>query len=74
LLSFIKSFAEVMEELPRLTFKQRQELIRRAVELNDPQLSPLDEAQVDKRLAANPEDPGSSLSLDDAKARMLTRH
>jgi hypothetical protein len=30
------SFNEVIEELPRLTFEERQILIRRVVELDDP--------------------------------------
>jgi hypothetical protein len=72
-LSFAMSLAEVMEEIPRLTFGQRQELIRRAVELDDPQLSPIAEALVDKRLAAHHEDPSSSLSLDEGKAHMRRR-
>ena len=46
------SFTQVIEELPRMTFEQRQNLIRRALELDDAPLSPGDEALVESRLAA----------------------
>jgi hypothetical protein len=36
-------FDEVIAELPRLTFEERQVLIRRALELDDPPLSAADE-------------------------------
>jgi len=61
------SFAEVLEELPALTFEQRQLLIRRAVELDGPSLSQADEALVEERLAAHDANPSSSLPLDEIK-------
>jgi uncharacterized protein Smg (DUF494 family) len=67
------SFAEVLEELPALTFEQRQLLIRRAVELDSPPLSPEDEALVEQRLAAHHANPNSSLPVDEAKARLSAR-
>ena len=67
------SFAQVLEELSGLTFEQRQILIRRAVELDDPPLSETDEALVERRLAAHHADPQSSVSLDETKARLRTR-
>jgi len=67
------SFAEVLEELPALTFEQRQLLIRRAVELDGPPLSPEDEALIEKRLAAHHADPNSSLPVEELKARLRTR-
>jgi uncharacterized protein Smg (DUF494 family) len=67
------SFAQVLEELPTLTFEQRQLLIRRALELDEPPLSEADEALVESRLAAYRADPGSSLSLDEMKARLRSR-
>ncbi len=44
---FAMSFAEVLQELPALTFEQRQLLIRRALELDDPPLSEAEEALVE---------------------------
>ena len=67
------SFAQVLEELPALTFEQRQLLIRRALELDDPPLSDADEALVEMRLAAHRADPSSAVSLDEMKARLRFR-
>ena len=57
------SFNEVMAELPRLTFEERQILIRRVLELDDPPLSQADEELVEARLAAHHADPSSSVPL-----------
>jgi len=67
------SFNEVIAELPRLTFEERQILIRRALELDDPPLSAADEELVEARLAAHRSDPGSSVPLNELKARLRSR-
>jgi putative addiction module component (TIGR02574 family) len=67
------SFNEVIAELPRLTFEERQILIRRALELDDPPLSPADEEFVEARLAEHHSDPNSSISLDEMKSRLRSR-
>ena len=67
------SFAQVLEELPTLTVKQRQILIRRALELEDPPLSPEEESLVEARLAAHHKDPSSSLTLDQFKKQLNRR-
>ena len=64
------SFTEVLQELPALTLEQRQLLVRRALELDDPPLSETDESIVDSRLAALREDPASALSLEEIKSRL----
>ena len=56
-------FNEVIDELPRLTFEERQILIRRALELDDPTLSLHDLELIEGRLAAHHDDPDSSVSL-----------
>jgi putative addiction module component (TIGR02574 family) len=63
-------FNEVIAELPRLTFEERQILIRRALELDDPPLSAADEELVEARLAAHHADPNSSVPLDEMKRRL----
>jgi hypothetical protein len=68
------SFTEVLQELPGLTFEQRQLLVRRALELDDPPLSDTDESLVDSRLAALREDPSSALSLEEMKSRLRSRY
>ena len=58
------SLNEVIAKLPRLTFEERQILIRRALELDDPSLSSADEELVEARLAEHHADPSSSVPLD----------
>jgi hypothetical protein len=67
------SFAEILEGVSGLTFEQRQILIRRAVELDDPPLSAGDENLIEQRLAAHHADPKSSVGLEDMKARLRAR-
>jgi hypothetical protein len=67
------SFAEVLEELPALTAGQRQEIIRQAIELDDPPWSETEEALVQSRLAAHRSAPASSVPLDEFKARLHRR-
>ena len=67
------SFIEVIAELPRLTFEERQILIRRAVELDDSPLTAADEELVGERLAAHHADPSSSVPLEDIKKHLRSR-
>ncbi len=67
------SFTQVLEELPLLTFEQRQLLIRRAMELDETPLSEADEALVGGRLAAHRADPSSSIPLEEVKTRLRSR-
>ena len=68
------SFAEVLQELPALTFEQRQLLVRRALELDDPPLSGPDQSLVENRLAALRDAPASAVQLDEMKARLRSRY
>jgi hypothetical protein len=67
------SFNEVIAELPNLTFEERQILISRALELDDPPLSPADEELVEARLAEHHADPSSSVPLAEFKDRLRSR-
>jgi hypothetical protein len=67
------SFTEVLEELPELTVGERQLLVRRALELDEPPLSQADEAMVEERLAAHRKNPASSVPLDEMKNRLRSR-
>ena len=67
------SFVQVLDELPSLNVEQRQLLIRRALELDEPVLSEADEKLVDSRLAAHTADPGSSVPLEEMKVRLRGR-
>ena len=64
------SFTEVLEELPALTVQQRQLLIRRTLELDDPPLTRSEETLVENRLKAHRKRPGSSVPLDEMKRRL----
>ena len=65
--------SQVLDELPDLTFEERQVLIRRVIELDDLPLSEADKALVESRLAAHHLDPTSSLPLDTLKERLRSR-
>ncbi len=67
------SFNEVLQELPRLTLEQRQLLIRRALELDDPSLSDTDQHLVESRLAALRESSSSAISAEELKTRLRSR-
>lgn len=67
------SFTQVLEELPTLTFEQRQLLIRRALELDEASLPEAEEEIVEKRLAAHRADPSSSIPLDEVKKHLRSR-
>lgn len=67
------SLSQVLEALPAFTFEERQILIRRVLELDEPPLSDADEALIESRLAAHNLDPTSSLPLDTLKERLRSR-
>jgi hypothetical protein len=67
------SFTEVLAELPTMTVAERQLLIRRALDLDDPALSSEDEVVVEKRLAEHRQNPGSAVSLEEMKTRLRSR-
>ena len=67
------SFTEVLAELPALTVAERQLLIRRALDLDDPALSPEDEAVVEQRLAEHHQNPSTAVSLEEMKTRLRSR-
>ena len=68
------SFNEVLKELPALTVEQRQLLIRRALELDEPPLSDADEKLVESRLDALRENPSSAVPLEEMKNRLRSRY
>jgi hypothetical protein len=67
------SFAEVLAELPALTVQQRQMVIRRALELEDPPLSAAEEFLIETRLAEHRQNPASSVPLEEMKDRLRSR-
>jgi len=67
------SFAELLEELPALTVLQRQMVIRRALELEEPPLDEAEAALVETRLAAHRQNPASSVPLEEMKRRLRSK-
>ena len=67
------SISQVLEALSAFTFEERQLLIRRVIELDDPPLSEADETMVEERLAAHRKEPSSSLPLETLKNRLRSR-
>lgn len=67
------SLNQVLEALPAFTFEERQLLIRRVIELDDPPLSEADEALVESRLADHHSNPTSSLPLDALREGLRSR-
>jgi hypothetical protein len=67
------SLSQILEALRTFTFEERQLLIRRAIELDDPPLTKADETLVESRLAAHRSDPASSLPLETLKDRLRSR-
>jgi hypothetical protein len=44
------SLNEILVEIPKLSFAERQELVQRAIELEDEELTPEEKAILDERL------------------------
>jgi putative addiction module component (TIGR02574 family) len=73
------SFAEILDELPRLTSEQRQQVVEKVMELegdwieDDEALSPEERHLVESRLADHERDPASALPWEEVKARLRAR-
>ena len=67
------TLSQVLEELPAFTFEERQVLMRRVIELDDPPFSEADQALVESRLAEHHSNPTSSLPLETLKERLRSR-
>lgn len=66
-------FAAILEQLPRLSAGEREEVIRQALVIGDDSLSAQDEATIDRRLAEHRGDPGSALSLEQLRTNLAGR-
>ncbi|HEX4122183.1 MAG TPA: hypothetical protein VH619_16320 [Verrucomicrobiae bacterium] len=67
------NFSEVLAELPKLTPAERQLLMRRALELDETELSAEDQSVVESRLAEHRQNPESAVPLEAMKARVRSR-
>ena len=64
------SLAEILEELPAFTIAERQLLVLRAIELDEPVWSSEDETLVTTRLEDHHRDPSTAVSLESMKAAL----
>ena len=53
---------EILSEIPKLSFAERQELVRRAIALEDEELTPEENAILEERLADFHRNPESGIS------------
>lgn len=67
------SFAQVLEELPRFTVVERQELLRNVLELDEWGLSDSELALVEQRMAAYHADTSRAVAADTMAKRVRAR-
>lgn len=67
------SLTEILAEIPKLSFAERQELVRRTIELEDEELTPEEKAILDKRLEDFHRNPNSGVPADQLKAEVSRR-
>ncbi len=67
------SFAQVLEELPRFTVVERQELLRSVLELDEGGLSDSELALVEQRMAAYQADTSRAVTADTMAKRVRAR-
>lgn len=67
------SLAQVMEELPRFTVAERQEILRNVLQLDDEGLSDSELALVEQRLAAYQADPARAVAAETMAERIRAR-
>jgi putative addiction module component (TIGR02574 family) len=67
------SLTEILAEIPKLSFAERQELVRRAIELEDEEITPEERAILDERLADFRRNPNSGTPAEQLKGEVLQR-
>ena len=67
------SFAEILDEIPRLSFAERQELVRRAIALDDSELTAEENALLDARMEDFRRNPDAGILLEELRAHVTQR-
>jgi putative addiction module component (TIGR02574 family) len=67
------SLTEILAEIPKLSFAERQELVRRAIEVEDQDLTAEEKTILDQRLADFRRTPDSGIPADQLKDEVLRR-
>ena len=61
------SLNEILAEIPKLSFTERQELVRRAIEVEDGELTPEEKAVLSERIEDFRRNPESGIAFDRMK-------
>ena len=61
------SFTEILDETPRLSFAERQELVRHAIALGDSELTSEENALLDARMEDLRRNPDAGIPLEDLR-------
>jgi len=67
------SLTEILAEIPKLSFAERQQLVRRAIEVEDNDLTAEEKAVLDERLADFRQNPNSGTPAEQLKGEVLQR-
>jgi putative addiction module component (TIGR02574 family) len=67
------SLTEILAEIPKLSFAERQELVRRAMKIEDQGLTPEEKAILDERLEDFRRNPSSGTPAEHLKTSVLDR-
>jgi putative addiction module component (TIGR02574 family) len=67
------SLTEILAEIPKLSFAERQELVRRAIEVEDQDLTGEEKGILEERLADFRHNPNSGIPGEQLKAEVLQR-
>ncbi len=67
------SLTEILAEIPKLSFAERQELVRHTIALEDEELTPEENAILEERLADFHRHPESGTSAEELKSSILSR-
>jgi len=67
------SLTEILAEIPKLSFAERQELVRRAIEVEDQDLTANEKAILDQRLTEFRQNPNSGIPAEQLKDEVLRR-
>lgn len=67
------SLAEILEEIPKLSFAERQELVRRAISIDDSELTGEEEKILDERMEDFRHHPEAGIPLEALKDHLQQR-
>ena len=67
------SFAEILSEIPRLSFEERQELVRSAIAVDDAELTAEENALLDARMEDFRSKPEAGIPLEELREHVRQR-